>query len=74
MSIKLFNNKLNNNALHISFRNAIRVLNISGEQVGHIPRGVAAKLSPLLDTRRVTVDGVMTRGNCRSIVLIEALS
>ncbi|KIJ68013.1 hypothetical protein HYDPIDRAFT_107592 [Hydnomerulius pinastri MD-312] len=44
-------------------RNAIQVKNIGGIQVGHIPRNVAAKLSPLLDQKLVTVEGVMHEGN-----------
>ncbi|KAG8910275.1 hypothetical protein FRC00_008504 [Tulasnella sp. 408] len=43
--------------------NAIRVLNASGTQVGHIPRTVAAKLAPLMDQSRVSVEGVMKNGN-----------
>ncbi|KAH9941011.1 SNF2 family N-terminal domain-containing protein [Amylocystis lapponica] len=44
-------------------RNAIQVKNIGGTQVGHIPRQIAAKLAPLLDQNRVTVEGVMHEGN-----------
>lgn len=44
-------------------RNAIRVDNISGAQVGHIPRNVAAKLASLLDRGSVTVEGVINDGN-----------
>ncbi|KAH7924627.1 hypothetical protein BV22DRAFT_1129678 [Leucogyrophana mollusca] len=44
-------------------KNAIQVKNIGGTQVGHIPRAVASKLSPLLDRRAVTVEGVMHDGN-----------
>ncbi|KIO29735.1 hypothetical protein M407DRAFT_226612 [Tulasnella calospora MUT 4182] len=44
-------------------RNAIRVLNASGTQVGHLPRTVAAKLAPLMDQSRVSVEGVMKNGN-----------
>ncbi|KAG8973419.1 hypothetical protein FRC05_008810 [Tulasnella sp. 425] len=42
--------------------NAIRVLNASGTQVGHIPRTVAAKLAPLMDQGRVSVEGAMKTG------------
>lgn len=38
-------------------RNAIQVLNISGMQVGHIPRNVASKLAPLIDRNLVIVEG-----------------
>ncbi|KZT19055.1 hypothetical protein NEOLEDRAFT_1142558 [Neolentinus lepideus HHB14362 ss-1] len=44
-------------------RNAIQVKNISGIQVGHIPRQTAASLAPLLDEGLVTVEGVMRDGN-----------
>lgn len=44
-------------------RNAIQVTNISWVQVGHLPRNVAAKLSPLVDRGMVTVEGVMQTGN-----------
>lgn len=44
-------------------RNAIQVKNISRVQVGHIPRGVAAKLAPLMDQRLITVEGVINDGN-----------
>ncbi|KIJ49379.1 hypothetical protein M422DRAFT_65895 [Sphaerobolus stellatus SS14] len=43
--------------------NAIQVLNISGEQVGHLPRNIAAKLSPLMDRDLITVEGVIHQGN-----------
>lgn len=33
-------------------------------QVGHIPRTVAAKLAPLMDSGSITVEGVMHEGNC----------
>jgi hypothetical protein len=44
-------------------RNAIRVDNIGGSQVGHIPRNFAAKLAGLLDRGAVTVEGVINDGN-----------
>ncbi|KAF9650574.1 hypothetical protein BDM02DRAFT_3164771 [Thelephora ganbajun] len=44
-------------------RNAIKVLNINNTQVGHVPRNVAAKLAPLLDQGKVTVEGTMLEGN-----------
>ncbi|KAL1673766.1 SNF2 family N-terminal domain-containing protein [Schizophyllum commune] len=47
-------------------RNAIRVSNIAGSQVGHIPKNVAARLAPLLDRGEITVEGVMKQGNLGS--------
>ncbi|GJJ06235.1 hypothetical protein Clacol_000425 [Clathrus columnatus] len=44
-------------------RNAIQVLNISGLQVGHIPRNIAEKLAPLIDSNQIAVEGVMQEGN-----------
>ncbi|CDO69292.1 hypothetical protein BN946_scf184976.g11 [Trametes cinnabarina] len=44
-------------------RNAIQVKNIGGTQVGHIPRNIAAKLAPLMDSGEITVEGVMHEGN-----------
>uniref|UniRef100_A0A0W0FH49 Uncharacterized protein n=1 Tax=Moniliophthora roreri TaxID=221103 RepID=A0A0W0FH49_MONRR len=44
-------------------RNAIQVLNIGRTQVGHLPRDIAAKLSPLLDAGKVSVEGVIHDGN-----------
>ncbi|GLB37536.1 putative HIRAN [Lyophyllum shimeji] len=43
--------------------NAIQVKNIGQTQVGHLPRQLAQKLAPLLDSRIVTVEGVMNEGN-----------
>jgi SWI/SNF-related matrix-associated actin-dependent regulator of chromatin subfamily A3 len=47
-------------------RNAIRVVNFRDEQVGHLPRAFAARLSPLLDQNLVTVEGVIKEGNSAS--------
>lgn len=44
-------------------KNAIKVVNIGGMQVGHIPRDVAAQAAPLLDKGLVSVEGVMLTGN-----------
>ncbi|THH08085.1 hypothetical protein EW145_g2943 [Phellinidium pouzarii] len=44
-------------------RNAIQVKNIAGNQVGHLPRAIAGKLAPLLDRRRITVEGIIHDGN-----------
>ncbi|KAE8369141.1 SNF2 family N-terminal domain-containing protein [Aspergillus caelatus] len=40
--------------------NAIRVENVMGAQIGHIPRNMAAKLAKYMDTRSLVVDGVLT--------------
>ncbi|KAJ6110073.1 hypothetical protein N7486_002308 [Penicillium sp. IBT 16267x] len=40
--------------------NAIRVDNIMGIQVGHIGRGLAAKLAPYMDTKDLRVEGILT--------------
>ncbi|KAJ7901958.1 SNF2 family N-terminal domain-containing protein [Mycena olivaceomarginata] len=44
-------------------RNAIKVVNISSTQVGHLPKKVVTKLAPLIDQGLVSVEGVMTQGN-----------
>ncbi|KAI6135693.1 SNF2 family N-terminal domain-containing protein [Pisolithus croceorrhizus] len=44
-------------------RNAIKVINIGGTQVGHIPRDIAAQVAPLLDKGLVSLEGVMLTGN-----------
>ncbi|KAL4883309.1 SNF2 family N-terminal domain-containing protein [Aspergillus karnatakaensis] len=41
-------------------RNAIRVDNVMGAQVGHIPKNMAAKLASYLDNRILTVEGILT--------------
>ncbi|KAJ5795078.1 Zinc finger RING-type [Penicillium paradoxum] len=41
-------------------RNAIRVENVMGAQIGHIPRQVAAKLAPYMDARDLILEGVLT--------------
>ncbi|KAF8460516.1 SNF2 family N-terminal domain-containing protein [Kalaharituber pfeilii] len=41
-------------------RNAIRVLNVMREQVGHIPRTIAAKLAPLMDRRQIQIEGTVS--------------
>ncbi|EPS34370.1 hypothetical protein PDE_09334 [Penicillium oxalicum 114-2] len=41
-------------------RNAIRVDNVMGAQIGHIPRGMAAKLAPYMDSHDLSVEGVLT--------------
>ena len=46
-------------------RNAIAVQNIGRNQVGHIPRPMAAKLAPHMDAGLITVEGTMNEGNCK---------
>ena len=41
-------------------RNAIQVNNVMGNQIGHIPRGPAAKLAPLMDDGSLLVEGALT--------------
>lgn len=45
-------------------RNAIKVINIGGMQVGHIPKDIAAKIASLIDRKLVTIEGTMLGGNC----------
>ncbi|KAK3936758.1 putative SWI/SNF-related matrix-associated actin-dependent regulator of chromatin subfamily A member 3-like 1 [Diplogelasinospora grovesii] len=39
--------------------NAIRVDNVFGNQIGHIPRLVAAKLAPYIDRNEITIEGTI---------------
>ena len=39
------------------------MIHSGGTQVGHLPRNVVSNLAPLLDARRVTIEGVMLDGN-----------
>jgi hypothetical protein len=48
----------------MAVRNAIAVQNIGRMQVGHIPRQIAAKLAPLIDSNLITLEGTMNEGNC----------
>ncbi|KAL2852930.1 SNF2 family N-terminal domain-containing protein [Aspergillus pseudoustus] len=41
-------------------RNAIRVDNVMGAQVGHIPRNMAAKLASYMDNKLLDVEGILT--------------
>ncbi|WWC62158.1 uncharacterized protein I303_104750 [Kwoniella dejecticola CBS 10117] len=43
--------------------NAVQVINASGTQVGHIPRGVAARLAELMDHSLISVEGRMVGQN-----------
>ncbi|KAI1881221.1 hypothetical protein JX265_000047 [Neoarthrinium moseri] len=40
--------------------NAIRVDNVMGQQIGHVPRNLAAKLAPYLDGNEIALEGVLT--------------
>lgn len=40
--------------------NAIQVLNVSGVQIGHIPRAVASKLTPFMDARKLLCEAETT--------------
>lgn len=40
--------------------NAIRVDNVLGNQIGHIPRTVAAKLAPYIDRGEVSMEAILT--------------
>ena len=40
--------------------NAIRIDNVVGDQIGHIPRGMAAKLAALIDSKELLVEGTLT--------------
>ncbi|KAH8702541.1 putative SNF2 family helicase [Talaromyces proteolyticus] len=40
--------------------NAIRVLNVMGQQIGHIPRQIAAKLAKYMDERSLIIEGILT--------------
>lgn len=40
-------------------RNAIRIDNVDGVQIGHVPRPLAAKLAPLLDRRIAGLEGTV---------------
>jgi SWI/SNF-related matrix-associated actin-dependent regulator of chromatin subfamily A3 len=44
----------------LSQGNAIRVLNVQGTQIGHIPRGVAAKLAKYMDNRSLLIEAQIT--------------
>ncbi|KAI6157534.1 SNF2 family N-terminal domain-containing protein [Pisolithus tinctorius] len=44
-------------------KNAIKVVNIGGMQVGHIPKEIAARAAPLLDKGLVNLEGIMLSGN-----------
>lgn len=50
--------------LNVYDQNAIKVLNTRSLQVGHIERSVSAVLSPLIDSHKITVEGVVA--NSRS--------
>jgi SWI/SNF-related matrix-associated actin-dependent regulator of chromatin subfamily A3 len=39
--------------------NAIRINNVHGTQIGHLPRNLAAKLAPYMDSRTLVVEGTL---------------
>ncbi|KAJ9257883.1 hypothetical protein DTO207G8_1660 [Paecilomyces variotii] len=41
-------------------RNAIRVDNVMGHQIGHIPRNTAAKLAKYMDSRDLLIEGILS--------------
>ncbi|KAF2744112.1 hypothetical protein M011DRAFT_521232 [Sporormia fimetaria CBS 119925] len=41
-------------------RNAIQAMNVRGEQIGHIPRTIAAKLAKYMDNRTLLFEGTIT--------------
>ncbi|RKP06200.1 SNF2 family N-terminal domain-containing protein, partial [Thamnocephalis sphaerospora] len=49
--------------------NAIRAMNIAGEQVGHIPRNVAAALAPMVDRKCIRLEGICPFGSGRFFVV-----
>jgi hypothetical protein len=55
--------------LHMAVRHAIAVQNIGRMQVGHIPRDMASKLAPLIDSNLITLEGTMNEGNCELTAL-----
>ncbi|KAL1968966.1 hypothetical protein VTN77DRAFT_800 [Rasamsonia byssochlamydoides] len=40
--------------------NAIRVDNVMGQQIGHIPRNMAAKLAKYMDSKSLLIEGILT--------------
>ncbi|KAL1591477.1 hypothetical protein SLS60_011977 [Paraconiothyrium brasiliense] len=42
-------------------RNAIQVLNVNREQIGHLPRTQAAKLAPFMDRRSLIIEATISR-------------
>ena len=53
----------------MAVRNAIAVQNIGRMQLGHIPRDMASKLAPLMDSSLITLEGTMNEGNCELTAL-----
>lgn len=39
--------------------NAIRINNVHGTQIGHLPRNLAAKLAPYMDSRTLVIEGTI---------------
>ncbi|KAE8448579.1 hypothetical protein EG329_009004 [Mollisiaceae sp. DMI_Dod_QoI] len=40
--------------------NAIRINNVQGVQIGHIPRNLAAKLAPFMDSRAIVLEAILS--------------
>ncbi|KKZ66165.1 hypothetical protein EMCG_01142 [[Emmonsia] crescens] len=40
--------------------NAIRVDNVMGAQIGHLPRTIASKLAPYMDSRSLLIEGILS--------------
>lgn len=51
----------------------VQVKNCSRVLVGNVPRGVASKLAPLMDQKRISVEGVMNDGNSSSHIPVLIL-
>ncbi|EHK98714.1 putative SWI/SNF-related matrix-associated actin-dependent regulator of chromatin subfamily A member 3-like 1 [Glarea lozoyensis 74030] len=41
-------------------RNAIRINNVQGDQIGHIPKTLASKLAPYLDSRKIVLEAILS--------------
>ncbi|KAI0011614.1 SNF2 family N-terminal domain-containing protein [Xylariaceae sp. FL0662B] len=41
-------------------RNAIRVDNVMGVQIGHLPRNLVEKLAPYIDKKEIVLEGILT--------------
>ncbi|KAK2736371.1 hypothetical protein FQN55_001666 [Onygenales sp. PD_40] len=43
--------------------NAIRIDNVMGAQIGHLPRTLACKLAPYMDSRSLLIEGILSSDN-----------
>lgn len=48
-------------------------VNMGNQMVGHLKREIATKLSPLIDSSLIAVDGVMDDGNMSGDALVYTL-